>query len=116
MRCVRRDSLQGVVDAGQRRKARSGRHVQVYPVGRTSSSWVDQEGGPERCRAPGPINSDSRCRMAKFWVVLRAIVVRASKVVAAIDQEFTAVLQRSPNKGGWTYVVWPRSVSFFETR
>jgi hypothetical protein len=36
--------------------------------------------------------------------------------VTAIDQEFTAVLQRSPNKGGWTFVVWPHSVTFFETR
>lgn len=36
--------------------------------------------------------------------------------MAAIDQEFTAVLQRSPAKGGWTYVVWPLSASFFGTR
>jgi len=36
--------------------------------------------------------------------------------MAAIDQEFTAVLQQSSNKGGWTYVVWPRSAAFFETR
>lgn len=33
-----------------------------------------------------------------------------------LDQEFTAVLQKSPNKGGWTYVVWPQSVEFFGTR
>ena len=26
-----------------------------------------------------------------------------------IDATFTAVLKRSPSKGGWTYVVWPRS-------
>lgn len=30
--------------------------------------------------------------------------------------EFTAALQKSPAKGGWTYVVWPESVSFFGTR
>ena len=36
--------------------------------------------------------------------------------MTAMDQEFTAVLQQSPNKGGWTYVVWPGSVSFFGTR
>ena len=36
--------------------------------------------------------------------------------MTAIDQEFTAVLQQSPSKGGWTYVVWPPSVSFFGTR
>jgi hypothetical protein len=29
---------------------------------------------------------------------------------------FTATLQKSSNKGGWTYVVWPESVSFFKTR
>jgi hypothetical protein len=29
---------------------------------------------------------------------------------------FTAKLQKSPNKGGWTYVVWPESVKFFGTR
>ncbi len=34
----------------------------------------------------------------------------------ALDQRFTAVLQKSPAKGGWTYVVWPASVEFFATR
>lgn len=29
---------------------------------------------------------------------------------------FMAKLQKSPNKGGWTYVVWPGSVKFFGTR
>jgi Domain of unknown function (DUF1905) len=29
---------------------------------------------------------------------------------------FKAKLQKSPNKGGWTYVVWPESVNFFGTR
>ena len=33
-----------------------------------------------------------------------------------LDREFSAVLQKSPAKGGWTYVVWPESVSFFGTR
>ncbi len=33
-----------------------------------------------------------------------------------IKQQFTAKLQKSPNKGGWTYVIWPDSVSFFGTR
>ena len=33
-----------------------------------------------------------------------------------IDEEFTAVLQKSPARGGWTYVVWPASVEFFGTR
>jgi hypothetical protein len=29
---------------------------------------------------------------------------------------FIAKLQKSSNKGGWTYVVWPASVKFFGTR
>jgi hypothetical protein len=31
-------------------------------------------------------------------------------------KQFTAILQKSPNKGGWTYVVWPESAEFFGTR
>jgi Domain of unknown function (DUF1905) len=34
----------------------------------------------------------------------------------AIDKRFTAILLKSPNKGGWTYVVWPGSVEHFGTR
>lgn len=33
-----------------------------------------------------------------------------------IDKEFSATLQKSPAPGGWTYLVWPESVSFFGTR
>ena len=33
-----------------------------------------------------------------------------------LDKTFTAVLQRSPSKGGWTYVVMPSSVDYFKTR
>ncbi|WP_432196365.1 DUF1905 domain-containing protein [Streptomyces sp. bgisy027] len=33
-----------------------------------------------------------------------------------MDAEFTAVLRKSPNNSGWTYVVWPESVGFFGTR
>ena len=33
-----------------------------------------------------------------------------------LDQTFSAKLQKSPAKGGWTYVVWPDSVTFFGTR
>ena len=33
-----------------------------------------------------------------------------------LDKEFTARLQKSPNKGGWTYVVMPDSTEFFGTR
>jgi len=33
-----------------------------------------------------------------------------------LKKRFTAKLQKSPKKGGWTYVVWPHSVKFFGTR
>src|SRR5215218_11344107 len=33
-----------------------------------------------------------------------------------LRKEFTATLQRSPNKGGWTYVVMPGSAEYFGTR
>jgi hypothetical protein len=33
-----------------------------------------------------------------------------------LNKRFTAKLEKSPNKGGWTYVIWPESVGFFGTR
>ncbi|MFE2734713.1 DUF1905 domain-containing protein [Streptomyces sp. NPDC056910] len=33
-----------------------------------------------------------------------------------LNEEFSAVLEKSPNEGGWTYVVWPESAAFFGTR
>jgi hypothetical protein len=33
-----------------------------------------------------------------------------------VSVRFTAKLQKSRHKGGWTYVVWPDSVKFFGTR
>ena len=33
-----------------------------------------------------------------------------------LNKKFTAKLQKSSNKGGWTYLVWPASVKFFGTR
>jgi hypothetical protein len=33
-----------------------------------------------------------------------------------ISEVFTAKLQKSAQKGGWSYVVWPDSVKFFGTR
>ena len=34
----------------------------------------------------------------------------------ALRKQFSATLQTSPNKGGWTYVVMPDSVDFLGTR
>ena len=36
--------------------------------------------------------------------------------MSTLDRRFTARLQKSPNQGGWTYVVMPDSVEFFGTR
>ena len=33
-----------------------------------------------------------------------------------LNKKFSAKLQKSSNRGGWTYVVWPNSVKFFGTR
>lgn len=33
-----------------------------------------------------------------------------------MDERFTAMLQKSPNPGSWTYVVWPASTEYFGTR
>jgi hypothetical protein len=33
-----------------------------------------------------------------------------------LEKSFTAKLQKSPKKGGWTFVIWPESVEFFGTR
>ena len=33
-----------------------------------------------------------------------------------LKKSFTAKLQKSPKKGGWTFVIWPESVEFFGTR
>jgi hypothetical protein len=33
-----------------------------------------------------------------------------------LDHEFTAVVQKSPATGGWTYVVMPGSAAYFGTR
>lgn len=36
--------------------------------------------------------------------------------MTALRKQFRAALQKSPGKGGWTYVVMPGSAEFFGTR
>ena len=36
--------------------------------------------------------------------------------MSALGKRFTATLEKSPNKGGWTFVVMPDSAEFFRTR
>ncbi len=33
-----------------------------------------------------------------------------------LDKQFTATIEKSPSKGGWTYVVMPGSAEYFGTR
>jgi len=41
---------------------------------------------------------------------------RKTEKPGKINEVFRARLQKSVEKGGWTYVVWPDSVKFFGTR
>ena len=34
----------------------------------------------------------------------------------ALDVEFEAEILKSPAKGGWGYVIWPKAADFFGTR
>ena len=36
--------------------------------------------------------------------------------MSKLNKSFSAKLQKSPSKGGWTYLVWPESVEFLGTR
>jgi hypothetical protein len=36
--------------------------------------------------------------------------------MAALNKQFRAALEKSPSKGGWTYVVMPGSAEFLGTR
>ena len=36
--------------------------------------------------------------------------------MSMLSTSFTAALQKSPNKGGWTFVVMPNSAEYFGTR
>jgi Domain of unknown function (DUF1905) len=33
-----------------------------------------------------------------------------------MEKAFTATMQKSPATGGWTYVIWPESASYFGTK
>jgi Domain of unknown function (DUF1905) len=36
--------------------------------------------------------------------------------MSSLQKTFTATLERSPNRGGWTYVVMADSAEYFQTR
>jgi hypothetical protein len=51
--------------------------------------------------------------------LLQRLTIKSTKRKGSkmrLNKKFTAKLQKSPKKGGWTYVVWPSSVNFFGTR
>jgi hypothetical protein len=56
-------------------------------------------------RPPAGLNSESRRDRAKEGTVHQPL-----------NKSFEAILQKSPNKGGWTYVVMQGSAEFFGTR
>jgi hypothetical protein len=41
---------------------------------------------------------------------------RREGLMSRLNKRFTATLQKSPNKGGWTYVVMPGSADYFGTK
>ena len=49
-------------------------------------------------------------------MAVNGIKAREVHPLTGLEVRFTAVLQKSPAKGGWTYVVRPASVEFFGTR
>jgi len=55
-------------------------------------------------------------RWGRSEMTATATQPHAQSKVGPLDHDFTAVLQRSPNPGGWTYVVMPGSAEFFGTR
>jgi hypothetical protein len=40
----------------------------------------------------------------------------STESTSQLPVSFRANLEKSPNRGGWTYVRWPESASFFGTR
>jgi hypothetical protein len=39
-----------------------------------------------------------------------------ANIGSMLNRSFSGTLEKSPNRGGWTYVVWPGSVKFFGTK
>jgi Domain of unknown function (DUF1905) len=44
------------------------------------------------------------------------MILASGAGLIGMDKQFNATLQKSPAKGGWTYVVMPDSVEYFGTR
>ena len=63
----------------------------------------------------GPVAGGLGVESASSVVVSRVSIERIGKP-KMVKKTFTAKLQKSSKKGGWTFVVWPDSVKFFGTR
>jgi hypothetical protein len=66
--------------------------------------------GPVVCRLPHRRTTD----------FLATFTFKKSQTKKAMTKKalatFKAVLQKSPSKGGWTFVKWPESATFFGTK
>jgi hypothetical protein len=49
-----------------------------------------------------------------FILLLASSENREGEIV--LNKRFSATLEKSGKRGGWTYIVWPGSVEFFGTR
>ena len=65
---------------------------------------------------PGPHPQQSTTATGGDTVDTSDQTARARGGRGPLDHDFTAVLQQSPSRGGWTYVVMPGSAEFFGTR
>ena len=36
--------------------------------------------------------------------------------MSKLNKTFKATIEKSNNKGGWTYVIWPESAAYFKTK
>jgi hypothetical protein len=61
-----------------------------------------------------PFSSSRPSHLSDLRRPVRRLIEEA--LMTQVDKKFSAKLQTSPKKGGWTYVVWPASVKFFGTR
>ena len=48
--------------------------------------------------------------------LLPCSTLRPDIMCLMLNKSFSAKLEKSPNHGGWTYVVWPDSVNYFGTK
>ena len=94
--------------------------LDVMNIFRDELREFDVSGRTVRFSAKKPLPATVVKRIVKARVQENenAPVLRAAKSgqKSRLTKRFTAKLQKSPSKGGWTYVVMPGSAKFFGTR